>query len=60
MALGWKSKDIVLSSTISFVASSNSIIYAGATPDFVDINENDYNIDIEKIEKIFHDLDFKE
>ena len=51
LALGWKSKDIVLSSTISFVASSNSIIYAGATPDFVDINENDYNIDIEKIEK---------
>tara|TARA_Y100000590_G_C15741331_1_gene1020363 strand:- start:542 stop:1708 length:1167 start_codon:yes stop_codon:yes gene_type:complete len=51
LALGWKSKDIVLTSPISFIASSNSIIYAGATPDFVDIDSTNYNIDLIKLEK---------
>ena len=50
LALGWKPGDVVLSSPISFLASSNSIIYSGATPDFVDIDAKTYNIDPDKLE----------
>tara|TARA_Y100000590_G_scaffold468773_1_gene653038 strand:- start:1435 stop:2601 length:1167 start_codon:yes stop_codon:yes gene_type:complete len=51
IALGWKHKDIVIGSSLSFVASSNAIVYSGATPDFVDIDKNTYTIDVEKLEK---------
>jgi len=51
IALGWKQKDIVIGSSLSFVASSNAIVYAGATPDFVDIDKTTYTIDVEKLEK---------
>ena len=50
IALGWGKKDIILCSPMSFVAGANSVIYSGATPDFVDIDENTYNIDVEKLE----------
>ena len=51
LALGWKSGDIVIGSPISFVASNNCIIYAGATPDFVDIDKTSYTIDVNQLEK---------
>ena len=51
LALGWKPGNIVLASTLSFLASSNCIIYAGAKPEFVDIDIFSYNIDITKLEK---------
>ena len=51
LALGWKKGDIVLTSPISFLASSNCILYAGATPDFVDINQTNYNINLIKLEE---------
>jgi len=51
MALGWKPGDIVLTVPITFLASANCIIYAGATPDFVDIDPVNYTIDIEKLEE---------
>ena len=38
LALGWKSGDIVLTSPITFLATANCILYAGAMPDFVDID----------------------
>ena len=44
IALGWSKGDIVLTSPITFLASANSIIYCGATPDFVDIDEQDYTL----------------
>ena len=50
IALGWKRGDIILCSAISFVSGANSVIYSGATPDFVDIDENSYNIDVTKLE----------
>ena len=50
LALGWKKGDIVLTSPISFLASSNCILYSGATPDFVDIDKSSYNIEINKLE----------
>src|SRR3989338_9951621 len=34
VALGWKPGDFILTSPLSFVATSNCILYAGATPDF--------------------------
>ena len=51
LGLGWKKGDIILTSPISFLSSSNCILYSNATPDFVDINNLDYNIDVNKLEK---------
>ena len=50
LSLGWKKGDIVIASSLSFVASSNSIIYAGATPSFVDIDLKTYTIDVQQVE----------
>lgn len=41
----------VITSPISFVASSNSLLYAGYKPQFVDIHPNTLNIDIDLVEK---------
>ena len=39
---------------ISFVASANCGIYCGADVDFVDINEDTFNMDINSLEKKLH------
>lgn len=56
LGLGWRKTDIVITSPITFVASANCIVYAGATPDFADIDERSYTIDPEKVEEriLFH------
>ena len=59
LALGWKKTDIILTTPISFLASSNSILYSNARPDFVDIDNVTYNIDINKLEKKIRQLNFK-
>lgn len=46
LALGWKRGDIVLTTPISFLATSNSILYSGARPEFIDIDKDDYNINV--------------
>ncbi|MDA0987473.1 MAG: UDP-4-amino-4,6-dideoxy-N-acetyl-beta-L-altrosamine transaminase [Bacteroidetes bacterium] len=51
LALGWKQGDIVLTTPITFLASANCILYANATPDFVDINPQTYTIDIVRLEE---------
>ncbi len=51
LALGWKKNDIILCSVMSFLAASNAVIYCGATPVFIDINEKDFNIDLIEVEK---------
>ena len=51
LALNVGEGDIVWTSPISFVASSNCALYCGASVDFVDIDINTYNIDIEKLEE---------
>jgi len=51
LALGWEKGDIVITTPITFLASANCIIYAGATPDFVDINKETYTLDVEKLEE---------
>ena len=47
LALGLKKNDYLWTSPISFVASSNCGLYCGAKIDFIDINIDDYNIDLE-------------
>ena len=51
IALGWKKNDMVITTPISFLATSNSILYSGASPVFVDINKDTFNIDPDLLEK---------
>ena len=50
LGLGWKKDDIVITSPITFLASANCAVYVGATPDFSDIAESTYTIDVNKLE----------
>lgn len=50
IACNWKKNDIILTTPISFLATSNSIVYVGATPAFVDIEEKTGNICVKKLE----------
>ena len=50
LSLGWQAGDIVLTSPITFLATANCIVYAGATPDFVDIDPITYTIDPNQVE----------
>jgi len=51
LSLGVKKDDIVWTSPISFVASSNCALYCGAKVDFIDIDKDNYNISVDKLEK---------
>jgi perosamine synthetase len=44
-ALGWGAGDEVVTSPFSFVASANCLLYEGAKPVFVDVEEETLNID---------------
>ena len=55
LALGVGSGDIVWTSPITFVASSNCALYCGASIDFVDIDIDTYNMSINVLEqKLVH------
>lgn len=49
MSLDLQPGDILWTSSISFVASANCGLYCGATIDFVDINDRDFNISPDKL-----------
>ncbi len=49
-ALGLGPGDEVVTSSFSFVASSNSIVYGGATPVFAEVDENTFNMDPAAVE----------
>jgi perosamine synthetase len=49
LALGVSKGDEVVTSAFSFIASSNAVLHAGATPVFADIDAKDYNVDPEKV-----------
>ena len=51
LALGWKDGDIVITTPITFLATANCIVYAGATPDFVDIDPITCTIDPNLVEE---------
>ncbi|WGS63895.1 UDP-4-amino-4,6-dideoxy-N-acetyl-beta-L-altrosamine transaminase [Marinitoga aeolica] len=50
-AAGLKSEDEIITSPITFTATSNAALYLGAKPIFCDIDIKTYCIDIEKIEE---------
>jgi len=50
LACGIGAGDEVITSTFSFVASANTVLYVGAKPVFVDIDPITYNMDASKIE----------
>jgi len=52
LALGQNNGSKVVTSPISFVASANSIIYAGQEPIFVDVDPDTGNISIEKLQEV--------
>ncbi|NSW44720.1 MAG: UDP-4-amino-4,6-dideoxy-N-acetyl-beta-L-altrosamine transaminase [Bacteroidales bacterium] len=52
LALGVNNGDKVITSPITFAASANCILYAGAEVEFCDIDEKTYTIDINKVEKL--------
>lgn len=56
LGLGWGPGDVIITSPITFVATSNCVIYAGATPDFADIDPLNYTLDPVKVEEriLFH------
>jgi perosamine synthetase len=52
IALGVKGGQKVITTPATFIATSNAILHAGATPVFADIDPQTYNIDPEAIEKL--------
>lgn len=44
--------DLVITTPFSFIATSNAILYVGATPLFVDVEEETFNIDPDKVENL--------
>ena len=45
IALGWNKNDIILTTPITFLSTSNSVLFNNAIVDFVDINLDNYCID---------------
>lgn len=50
LAAGIGRGDKVITSPITFVASANCALYVGATPDFVDIDPETFNMSVDKLE----------
>lgn len=59
LALNLSSKDYFWTSNNSFVASANCGLLCGAKPGLIDINLDDFNISIEKLEKYLKKTDGK-
>ncbi len=55
-ALGIGTGDYVLTTPFSFISTSNCVLYEGAEPIFVDIDEKTYNITPGSVEKAFLSL----
>jgi len=49
MAVGVQPGDIVLTVPSTFIATTEAITQAGASADFVDVDERTYNLDVEKL-----------
>jgi dTDP-4-amino-4,6-dideoxygalactose transaminase len=53
IAAGVKPGDVVVTVPNTFIATTEAITQAGATPDFVDVDERTYNMDPEQLHKYF-------
>jgi len=51
LALDISSKDLIWTSAVTFVATSNSALYCGAKVDFLDIDKETFNLDIEALSR---------
>ena len=51
LALDINQGDEVITTNYTYVASTNAILYVGAKPVFCEINREDLNIDVSKIEE---------
>ena len=51
MACGIEAGDVVVTVPNTFIATTEAISQAGAIPEFVDIDENTYNISIERLQE---------
>ncbi len=51
LAAGIKKGDEVITTPFTFIATANSILFCGAIPIFVDIDERTFNLDASKIEE---------
>src|ERR1035438_7176706 len=49
MACGIESGDVVLTVPNTFIATTEAISQAGAVPEFIDIDENTYNMSVERL-----------
>lgn len=52
MTAGFQEGDEVIVSSITFAASSNCVLYCGATPVFADIKTDTYNIDPDSVRRL--------
>ena len=57
LALGIKRGDKVATVSHTYIATVNSILYCGAEPIFVDVNLNDFTMDVKELEKCLNDND---
>ena len=51
LSMGIKQGDEIIVPSFTFIATANSVLYTGAKPVFVDIDEKTYNIDPSKLEE---------
>jgi dTDP-4-amino-4,6-dideoxygalactose transaminase len=50
LALGWGKNDTIITTPITFAATANAVEHVGAAVDFVDIDEDYYTLDSNKLE----------
>ena len=60
LLLGVKPNDEVLVPAFTFIATANVVKYCNAIPHFVDIEENNFGVNIPKLEKYLKKNTFKE